>query len=57
VEPILLANKALQLPVWFPLEGRVGEGEIIPRSRSSSSSRLAAIGRAEDDEVLTVSAA
>ncbi len=58
MEPRLLANKPLQLPGGrFVLEGRVGDGETIPRSTSSSSSRLAAIGSAEDDEVLTVSAA
>jgi hypothetical protein len=56
VDPRLLANRPLQLPVWFVLRGRVGVGETIPCSKSSSS-MLLSIGSAEVEELLTVSAA
>ena len=60
VEPRLPANMLRQLPVWLVLRGRVGLGEAMPCSRSSSSSSstmVRGIGSAEDEELLTDSAA
>jgi hypothetical protein len=58
VEPRLLAIMLRQLPVRLALRGRVGVGDAIPCSRSpSSSSVLRGMGSADDEELLTDSAA
>jgi len=56
VEPKLWDRMLRQLPFRsFVLRGRVGVGETMPCSRSSVSEM--GIGRAEDEDVFTVSAA
>jgi hypothetical protein len=59
VEPRLLARMLRQLLVRLALRGWVGVGEAMPCSRSSpsSSSVLRGIGSADEDELLTDSAA
>lgn len=57
MEPKLVDNMLRQLAVRSVLRGRVGVGETMPCSRSSLSDKVAAIGKADDEEVLAVSAA
>ena len=57
MEPKLVDNMLRQLAVRPVLRGRVGVGETMPCSKSSLSVRVAPIGKADDDEVLIVSAA
>ena len=56
MDPSLLASTSLQLPVRFVLRGRVGEEDSTPCSTSSSST-APMVGRADVEELLTVSAA
>lgn len=56
MEPKLLDSMLRQLPLrLFERRGRVGVGETMPCSRSSVSEME--MGRAEEDDVFTVSAA